>query len=102
MMDARKVHELFLSQHDQIPGDTTPVNQNIDFKNPANNLNQNPKPVETKNNIDRKKLGRIALGVGVTLLCIYIFSEMPKNKTSPTYFQRRKLRKKESSSKNSD
>ena len=73
-MDARKVHELFLSQYEQNDRGTTPVNQNFDFKNPANSLNQNPKPVQTKSNIDYKKLSKIALGVGATLLCIYIIS----------------------------
>ncbi len=95
-MDARKVHELFLSQYEQNAGDTTPVTRNIDFKNTANSLHQTPQPVQAKSNIDRKKIGRIALGVGVALLSIYLLREMSKKNSSPTFSKRRKLQKKDS------
>ncbi len=101
-MDARKVHELFLSQTKQNPGGTTPVNQNIDFNKPANTLNQYSGPVQTKSNIDHKKWGKIAFWSGAFLLGIYLLSRMPKNKNYTSSFQRRKQRVKESSNKDAN
>jgi hypothetical protein len=98
-MDARKVHELFFSQTKQNAGGTTPVNQNIDFIKTANTLNQYSEPVQTKSNIDRRKWGEIAFWGGVALLVTYLLIRTPKNNTSTTNFQRRKLREKESSNK---
>jgi len=95
-MDARKVHELFLSQYEQNTGGTTPVIQNMDFKTPANSLNQNPKPIQTRSNADVINWGRIVFWGGAVLVT-YLLIRTPRNDTSKTFFQRRKLRKKESS-----
>ena len=97
-MDARKVHELFLSQSEQNAGDTTPVNQNFDYKPPANILNQNPKPVQTKSNIEGINWGGIVF-LGGAVLVTYLLIRTQKNNTSTTFFQRRKHREKESSDK---
>ena len=95
-MDARKVHELFLSQYEQNARGTTPATKNIDLKNTENSLNQNPKPVQSKSNIDGIKWGRIVFWGG-TLLVTYLLFVTPRNNTSKTFFQRRKLRENESS-----
>ncbi len=100
-MDAREVHGFFLSQTKQNPGGTTPVNKNIDFMKTANTMNQYSGPVQTKSNIDRKEWGEIVFWGGVALLVTYLLIRSPKNNTSTTYFQRRKLREKESSDKDS-
>ena len=97
-MDARKVHELIHGQHKQNAGGTAPINQNIDFKNQANSLNQDPRPVKPIIKIDGIKWGRIVFWGGA-LLVTYLLISAPTNNTSSTFFQRRKLREKESSNK---
>ena len=79
-MDARKVHELFLSQYEQNTGGTTPVIQNIDFKTPDNSLNQNPKPVQSKSNIGGIKWGKIAL---ISLLRHPLISLLVRQRITP-------------------
>lgn len=93
-MDARKVHELFLSQYEQNAGGTTPVNQNIDIKKTANALNQYSGPVQIKSNTNRINWGKITFWSVITLLGVYLLKSKPKNKNSTTYFQRRKQREK--------
>ncbi len=92
-MDARKVHELFISQNKQNAGVTTPVNQNIDFNKTANNLNQYSGPVQTKSSTNVIK---VALGIGAIILVVYLISKMPKNENYSSSRQRRKQREKES------
>ncbi len=98
-MDARKVHELFLSQTKQNPGGTTPVNQKISFQKSPNSLIQNPKPVQTKSNIDPKKILKTAFWTGGILLVVYLLTSKPKNDNYISSRQRRKQRKKESTDK---
>ena len=95
-MDARKVHELIHGQHKQNAGGTAPINQNIDFKNQANSLNQDPRPVKPIIKIDGIKWGRMALGIGALAAVAYLLIRTPKNNTSSNFFQRRKLREKDS------
>ena len=97
-MDARKVHELFLSQYEQNARGTTPATKNIYLKNTENSLTQNPKPAQLKSNIDGIKWGRIVFWGGA-LLVTYLLISAPTNNTSSSFFQRRKLREKESSNK---
>ena len=97
-MDARKVHELFLSQTKQNPGGTTPVNQNIDLKQTVKSPNQYSGPVQKKSSNNGIK---IALGIAAIVLVVYLVNKMPKNDNYSSSRQRRKQREKESSDKNS-
>jgi hypothetical protein len=95
-MDARKVHELFLSQHNQKAGGTYPVNQNIILKQPVKSSNPYSRPVQIKSSTNGIKT---TLGIAAIVLVIYFIYKTPINKTYYISRQRRRQKEQESSDK---